>query len=178
MVFSSVFAKYVCNRAMDYFDGTEKTVNTYVTTRRVCMRIRAKMPSLSGATKILNRGIMDQEQATATLVYFWSMSCSQCTQSIKNLKELENVFKDRLAIHAIHMPREELDYSKTLVKEKIEQLGIIYPIYLDNELKISDRFGNNYVPSYYLFDQQQQLRFFKAGYLTFKLLEQKIDRII
>lgn len=142
------------------------------------MRIRTTMPPLSGATKIFNRKNTSEESAKATLVYFWSMSCSECTQSIKKLKELENIFKDRLAVHAIHMPREESDYSEALVKEKLKQLEIIYPVYLDNELKISDRYGNKFVPAYYLFDQQQQLRFFKAGYFTLKLLQQKIERII
>lgn len=142
------------------------------------MRIRAIMPSLSGATKLLNRENTYEENAKATLVYFWSMSCSECAQSIKNLKELERIFEDRLAVHAIHMPREKSDYSETLVKEKIKQLEIIYPVYLDNELKISDRFENKFVPAYYIFDQQQQLRFFKAGYFALKLLQQKIERII
>lgn len=142
------------------------------------MRIRTTMPPLSGATKILNRKNTYEEGAKATLVYFWSMSCSECAQSIKKLKELENIFKDRLSVRAIHMPREESDYSESLVKEKIKQLEFIYPVYLDNELKISDRFGNKFVPAYYLFDHQQQLRFFKAGYCTFKLLQQKIERII
>lgn len=142
------------------------------------MRIRAIMPSLSGATKILNRGNSYEGNAAATLVYFWSMSCSECTQSIKNLKELERLFEDRVTVHAIHMPREESDYSENLVKEKVKQLEIIYPVYLDNELKISDRFGNQFVPAYYLFDQHQQLRFFKTGYFATKLLQQKIERII
>lgn len=142
------------------------------------MRIRTIMPSLSGATKILNRENTYEENAKATLVYFWSMSCSECAHSIKNLKELERIFGDRLTVHAIHMPREESDYSEALVKEKIKQLELIYPVYLDNELKISDRFGNKFVPAYYIFDQQQQLRFFKAGYFALKLLQQKIERII
>ncbi|MGN7477175.1 TlpA family protein disulfide reductase [Solibacillus silvestris] len=142
------------------------------------MRIRTTMPSLSGATKILNRSNMNEGNATATLIYFWSMSCPQCEQSIRNLKQLGDVFNDRLTIEAIHMPREELDYSSDLVREKIKQLEITYPIHLDNELQISDKFGNKFVPAYYLFDQQQQLRFYKAGYLSTKLLQQKIERII
>ena len=142
------------------------------------MRIRTVMPSLSGATKILNRHNTYDESAKVTLVYFWSMSCSDCTQSIKNLKELERIFKDQLAVHAIHMPRVKTDYSEALVKEKIKQLEIIYPVYIDNELKISDRYGNKYVPAYYIFDQQQQLRFYKAGNFPLKLLQQKIERII
>lgn len=142
------------------------------------MRIRTLMPSLSGATKIINRKNTYEEDAKATLVYFWSMSCSECANSIKNLKELERIFGNRLAVHAIHMPREKSDYSEALVKEKIMQLEIIYPVYLDNELKISDRFGNQFVPAYYIFDEHQQLRFYKSGYSALKLLQQKIERII
>lgn len=142
------------------------------------MRIRTIMPSLSGATKIINKEFMQNEGNSATLIYFWALSCPLCEQSIKKLKGIADTFSNKLMVHAIHMPREQLDFSSTRVKEKVQQLELTYPIYLDNELQISDKFGNTVVPAYYLFDQQQQLRFYKAGYVTSKYLERKIQRII
>lgn len=142
------------------------------------MKIRTIMPSLSGATKIINKEFIQNEGGTATLVYFWALSCPLCEQSIKNLKEIADLFSDQLMVHTIHMPREEFDFSSKRVKEKVQQLELTYPIYLDNELQISDKFGNKIVPAYYLFDQKQQLRFYKGGYITQKYLQREIQRII
>lgn len=151
---------------------------TYATSRRVRLKIRTIMPSLSGATKVINKEFINNEEGAATLVYFWALSCPLCEQSIKNLNEVAKLFSDRLMIRAIHMPREDLDFSPSRVKERVQQLELTYPIYLDNELQISDNFGNTVVPAYYLFDQQQQLRFYKAGYITPRYLQRKIQRII
>ena len=158
--------------------GTEKNSFTYVTARRMRLRIRTIMPSLSGATKIKKKKNMNELSDMPTLIYFWAMSCSQCEQSIEKLNIIGNIFSDRLNIQAIHMPREELDFSSELVRRKVKELGINYPIHLDNELIISDRFGNKIVPAYYLFDQQQKLRFYHAGALATKSLQGKIERII
>lgn len=114
-----------------------------------------------------------------TLIYFWAMSCSQCEQSFGKLEVIGDTFKERLNIHAIHMPREKLDFSYETVKEKIKQLGITYPVYLDNELIISDRFENKIVPAFYLFDHQNQLRFYNAGAAIPTIsLQRRIERII
>ena len=142
------------------------------------LKIRTLMPSLKGATKIINKKSLKAHSDVPTLVYFWAMSCSQCEQSFEKLEVIGDTFKEKLNIHAIHMPREKLDFSYEPIKEKIKQLGITYPVHLDNELIISDRFGNKIVPAYYLFDHQQRLRFYHSGSIPTISLQRRIERII
>lgn len=142
------------------------------------MKLYTPMPALQGASKIFNDRRMHKVATKPTLIYFWSMSCSQCKQSIEKLKEIQSRFEDRLSIHAIHMPRNDQDYSMQQLKDSVERLQLPFPVYADHELKISDAFENLIVPAYYLFDEKQQLRFLKYGFISTKSLQQKIERII
>lgn len=142
------------------------------------MKLYTPMPALQGASRIFNDRRSHKGDAGPKLIYFWSMSCLQCKQSIEKLKEIHARFENRLAIHAIHMPRNDQDYSMEQLKDTIGRLQLPFPVYADHELKISDAFENLIVPAYYLFDEQQQLRFLKYGFLSTKLLQQKIERII
>ena len=140
------------------------------------MKLRTVMPALKGATEILNH--VQNVPKSATLIYFWSMSCPQCEHSIAKLKEIEKIFQKRLVIRTIHMPRNETDYSMKKLQQMIQRLQISLPVFADHELKISDAFGNVIVPAYYLFDDKQQLRFYQAGFISTKALQQKIERIL
>ena len=142
------------------------------------MKLYTPMPALQGASRIFNDRRMHKADAKPMLIYFWSMSCVQCKQSIEKLKDIHARFDNRLAIHAIHMPRNDQDYSMEQLKETIHRLQLPFPVYADHELKISDAFENLIVPAYYLFDEQQRLRFLKYGFVSTKSLQQKIERII
>ena len=142
------------------------------------MKLYTPMPALQGASRIFNDRRMHKADTKPMLIYFWSMSCVQCKQSIEKLKDIHARFDNRLAIHAIHMPRNDQDYSMEQLKETIHRLQLPFPVYADHELKISDAFENLIVPAYYLFDEQQRLRFLKYGFVSTKSLQQKIERII
>ena len=136
------------------------------------------MPSLEGDEQVLNLKKMKQTSGKLTLVYFWSISCKQCEESIEKLKELERQFSAELAIITVHMPRSEQDRELESIKKKAKQLHLEHPIILDYQLRITDAFDNRIVPGYYLFDQQKMLRFYRAGFTTTKMLEHKIRRLI
>ena len=142
------------------------------------MKLYTPMPALQGASRIFNDRRMQKAVTKPMLIYFWSMSCVQCKQSIEKLKEIQARFDNRLRIYAIHMPRNDQDYSLERLKETIQHLQLPFPVYADHELKISDAFENLIVPAYYLFDEKQQLRFLKYGFVSTKSLQQKIERII
>ncbi|WP_274309321.1 TlpA family protein disulfide reductase [Solibacillus daqui] len=142
------------------------------------MKLYTAMPALKGASVILNKQQVQKESTLPTFIYFWSMSCPQCKQSIEKLNDIQTLYQNRLSVYAVHMPREKSDYSIEQLNDTVQRLQLTIPIYVDNELTISDAFKNQIVPSYYLFDELQRLRFFKVGFLATKSLQQKIERIL
>ncbi|MEG0383610.1 TlpA disulfide reductase family protein [Solibacillus cecembensis] len=143
------------------------------------MKIRNPMPPLEGAEVILNERKFDrQKNGKLVLIYFWSISCNQCEPSLLKLNELKQIFQNKIQILTVHMPRDKKDKEVAPIKAKVENLALPFPVFVDSQLKISDAFQNRMVPAFYLFDQEGLLRFYKAGVMSTKQLEQKINRIL
>jgi thiol-disulfide isomerase/thioredoxin len=144
------------------------------------MRLRQPMPEISGATQWLNgeftRGQLVGEKPT--LIHFWSISCHLCKVAMPSVNELRDNFKDQLYVLSVHMPRSEKDKNMEEIKQVAEEHQITQPIFIDDELKLTEAFENQYVPAYYLFDRNGQLRHFQAGGSGLKMLEKRVIRVL
>jgi thiol-disulfide isomerase/thioredoxin len=144
------------------------------------MKLREPMPELEGATAWIN-GQVTKDQLVGekpTLIHFWSVSCGLCKEAMPLVNEFRDKFKDKLNVVAVHMPRSEKDLDIEQVKKVAEEHNIIQPIFVDNEHKLTDAFENQYVPAYYVFDKDGNLRHFQAGGSGMKMLEKRVNRVL
>lgn len=144
------------------------------------MKLREPMPELLGATEWLN-GEVTKEQLIGekpTLIHFWSVSCHLCKESMPNVNQFRDDYKDKLNVVAVHMPRSEDDLDLELIKKTAAEHDITQPIYVDSEHKLKEAFENQYVPAYYVFDKDGNLRHFQAGGSGMKMLEKRVNRVL
>lgn len=144
------------------------------------MRLRQPMPEISGATEWLN-GEFTREKLVGekpTLIHFWSISCHLCKVAMPSVNELRDNYKDQLNVMSVHMPRSEKDKNMDEIKQVAEEHQITQPIFVDDELKLTEAFQNQYVPAYYLFDRNGLLRHFQAGGSGLKMLEKRVIRVL
>src|SRR3954453_22913836 len=144
------------------------------------MKLREPMPELAGATEWVN-GEVSKEQLIGekpTLIHFWSVSCHLCKEAMPQVNQFRDDYKDKLNVVAVHMPRSEEDVNIDLVKEGAKEHGIEQPIFVDSEHKLTESFENQYVPAYYVFDKDGQLRHFQAGGSGMKMLEKRVNRVL
>lgn len=144
------------------------------------MRLRESMPELTGATSWIN-GEVTREQLVGekpTLLHFWAVSCHLCKLGMTNINEFRDHYKDKLNVVSIHMPRKEEDMDEALILSLAHENGMIQPIFVDGEHKLSDAMENKYVPAYYVFDKEGRLRHFQAGSGGMKMLGKRINRVI
>ena len=144
------------------------------------MRLRQTMPEISGASEWLN-GEITREQLVGekpALIHFWSISCHLCKVAMPMVNELRDTYKDKLNVMSVHMPRSEQDMNMDEIKQAAAEHQISQPIFIDDDLKLTDAFENQYVPAYYLFDKNGLLRHFQAGGSGMKMLEKRLVRII
>lgn len=129
------------------------------------MRLGTPMPGLDGAIGWLNsEGEPKAEPARATLIHFWAVSCHICHETMNDLMCIRNKYeKDGLRTIAIHMPRYESDASEEKVQEDINTYHITQPVGLDHMLKVAESFQNEYVPAFFLFDQEGNLKYRASG---------------
>ena len=144
------------------------------------MKLRDQMPELNGATAWLN-GKQTKAQLVGekpTLIHFWSVSCHLCKEAMPEVNAFRDRYKEDLNVVAVHMPRSEDDLDMKLIKTVAAKHDITQPIFVDSEVKLTDKFANQYVPAYYVFDKYGRLRHFQAGDGGMKMLEKRINRVL
>lgn len=144
------------------------------------MRLRSPMPELTGATVWLNGEVTREDLVgeKPTLFHFWSISCHLCKEAMPNVNEFRDKYKDQLNVVAVHMPRSEKDLDIEEIKKVAKEHDINQPIFVDNAHKLTDAFENKYVPAYYVFDSEGQLRHFQAGGDGMKMLTKRVNRVL
>lgn len=143
------------------------------------MKIRAMMPAFTGVENWLNSEPVKREtlQGKWTLIYVWSMSCTDCERQFGQLKQLVARYEE-LQWLSIHMPRVAADNDVKKVKRYAKKLGHEEPVAIDEQLLLTARFNTQFVPSYYVFDEASLLRYYQSGDRSLKLLEQRLVRFL
>jgi thiol-disulfide isomerase/thioredoxin len=143
------------------------------------MKLREQMPELTGATEWINEEVTkDELVGKATLIHFWSVSCHLCKEAMPEINELRDEYDDELNVIAVHMPRSEDDLDIGVIRSMAMGHDITQPIFVDSEHKLTEAFENKYVPAYYVFDEEGNLRHFQAGGSGMKMLKKRINRVL
>lgn len=143
------------------------------------MRLYEKMPEFAGVKEWLNGAASKEElKRVPVLVYFWSISCETCKESLPGIKQWHEKYKGSgLRVIGIHMPRSEEDTDVEKVKQAVAEWGIKDPTAIDNLHAMTDLYENQYVPAFYLFDEEGKLRHYQAGAKGAQMLEQRLEKI-
>jgi thiol-disulfide isomerase/thioredoxin len=144
------------------------------------MALKSQMPELEGASTWLNGEVKKSDLVgnKPTLIHFWSISCGLCKEAMPNVNEFRDQYKDKLNVIAVHMPRSEKDLDLEEIKKVAAEHEITQPIFVDDHHKLTDAFENEYVPAYYVFDEEGQLRHFQAGGGGMKMLTKRVNRVL
>jgi thioredoxin-like negative regulator of GroEL len=143
--------------------------------------MRSPLPSFEGAAAWVNGALNPSTlQGKPVLVHFWSLSCYMCHDVAGQVAEWRERYTPRgLAIVSVHQPRspEELDLAK-VSEDARGPMNITQPCAIDNDHTIVDRFENQFVPAYYLFNREHQLRHFQAGDKGYDRIEAVVERLL
>ncbi|MDG5786497.1 TlpA disulfide reductase family protein [Evansella sp. AB-P1] len=144
------------------------------------MKLRSELPELTGATEWINGEVTKSDLIgdKPTLIHFWSVSCGLCKEAMPEVNEFRDEFEDELNVIAVHMPRSEKDLDLDVIKAMSQGHDITQPIFVDGEHKLTDAFENQYVPAYYVFDEEGKLRHFQAGGGGMKMLRKRVNRVL
>ncbi len=145
------------------------------------LRMRTALPSLDGVETWTSDAVSaDRLAGKPVLVHFWSISCYICHDVAGQLAEWRDRFADRgLEFVAIHQPRgpEELDVTRVKA-DALDAMRLSWPCAIDNDHLLVDRFANQFVPAYYLFDRNHELRHFQAGDKGYDRVVSAIERVL
>lgn len=88
------------------------------------------------------------------LVDFWDYTCVNCLRTLPYLVEWDHRYRDKgLTILGVHAPEFFFAREARLVRQAVDELGLRYPVVLDNDFQIWRAFSNRYWPAKYLIDK-------------------------
>ena len=143
--------------------------------------MRSPLPSLAGATAWLNgepeAGALND---SPVVVSFWSVSCYLCHDSAEQFAQWRDKFAGAgVKFVSVHQPRSEEELDVELVSnDALEEMKLTQPVAIDNDHAIVDRFENQFVPAFYVFNRKHELRHFQAGGKSLERIEAAIERVL
>jgi len=146
------------------------------------LRTGSDLPSLDGVATWINGSAAKAEELAGKplLVHFWSLSCSICHNVAEDVAKWQAEYGPRgLEVISVHQPRsaDELDIAK-VTQDALGPMSLTWPCAIDNEHTLVQRFENQFVPAYYVFDHDHKLVHRQAGDRGFERLHDKIGDLL
>ena len=116
--------------------------------------------------------VMGDLRGKVVLVDFWTYSCVNCVRTIPYLKMWYQRYKDYgFEIIGVHTPEFEFEKNEKNVRKAISDLGITWPVVLDNSYRQWSAYNNRYWPAHYFIDVEGRVRYFHFGEGKYEISE-------
>jgi thiol-disulfide isomerase/thioredoxin len=136
---------------------------------------------ISGSTAWINSPPLTTEslRGKVVLVDFWTYSCINCLRTLPYIKAWYAKYKDRgLVIIGVHTPEFPFEKDEANVRKAVKELGIEYPVAMDNNYAIWRNFNNEYWPADYFIDAFGHVRHHEFGEGNYDDSEQWIRTLL
>lgn len=133
---------------------------------RLTLPVEGRMPPLDGIVQWFNTPPITREalRGKVVVIDFWTYSCINCLRSLPFVKAwAERYAPDGLVVIGVHAPEFAFERDPANVERAIRQLGITYPVALDNDYAVWRAFDNHYWPAHYFVDAQGRVRYHHFG---------------
>jgi cytochrome c biogenesis protein CcdA/thiol-disulfide isomerase/thioredoxin len=160
--------KIVLNQTIDVSGGDSETTPSV-------------FPDLSGATVWMNSPPLTPAslRGKVVLVDFWTYSCINCLRTLPYIKAWNEQYKNSgLVIIGVHTPEFPFEKDEANVRKAVKDLGITYPVAMDNDYRIWRAFHNEYWPADYFIDATGRIRFHHFGEGAYQESEQWIRTLL
>ncbi|MQA19619.1 cytochrome c biogenesis protein DipZ [Rugamonas rivuli] len=162
-------------------NGPAMTAMHAVATGGSTLPVEGKLTQLTGAVEWLNSTPLTAEQlkGKVVLVDFWTYSCINCLRTMPYVKAWAEKYRDQgLVVIGVHAPEFAFERDIGNVRKAIKDLGITYPVAVDNNFAIWRSFGNQYWPAHYFIDAKGQIRHHHFGEGEYAQSEQVIQQLL
>jgi cytochrome c biogenesis protein CcdA/thiol-disulfide isomerase/thioredoxin len=143
--------------------------------------VEGQLPPLEGAVQWLNSPPLTAEglKGKVVLVDFWTYSCINCLRSLPYVKAWADKYLDQgLVVIGVHAPEFAFERDVKNVTKAMKDLGIDYPVAVDNDYKIWRAFDNQYWPAHYFADAKGQIRYHHFGEGDYAESERVIQQLL
>jgi thiol-disulfide isomerase/thioredoxin len=120
-----------------------------------------------------------QLKGKVVLVDFWTYSCINCQRSLPHVEGWYQDYKnDGLVVVGVSTPEFAFEHVVSNVRSAAGNLGIHYPVAIDNSYGTWDAYNNEYWPAEYLIDPTGQVRAYDFGEGGYSTMESNIRSLL
>ena len=144
-------------------------------------RIHSDLSGLDRAPTWLNSEPLTagELRGRVVLVDIWTYSCVNWLRTLPYVSAWAERYRDRgLVVVGVHCPEFGFEHDLDNVRHATRQLGVDYPVVIDNDFDIWQSLANRYWPALYLADRDSQIRFHHFGEGNYEETEQAIQQLL
>jgi Thioredoxin like C-terminal domain/AhpC/TSA family len=128
--------------------------------------IEGNFPSLDGANGWLNSEPLTPAELRGKVVAidFCTYTCINWLRSLPYVRAWAETYEDQgLVTIGVHTPEFSFEHDIDNVREALAEMGVAYPIAIDNDYGVWNAFANHYWPALYLIDAEGRIRHHRFG---------------
>ena len=113
------------------------------------------------------------------VIDFWTYSCVNCLRTLPHVTSWYETYRDDgLVVVGVHTPEFAFEREPANVRNAVRELGVTYPVALDNGYATWGVWGNLYWPAKYFVDRQGHVRYVHFGEGAYEESEQVIRTLL
>jgi cytochrome c biogenesis protein CcdA/thiol-disulfide isomerase/thioredoxin len=140
-----------------------------------------ELPPLDGLGPWFNSQPLTREQlkGKVVLIDFGTYSCINCLRALPYVNAWDAKYrKDGLVVIGVHAPEFAFERDPANVARAIKELGISYPVALDNQYRLWNALKNQYWPAHYFIDARGRIRYYHHGEGEYDVSERVIRQLL
>jgi thiol-disulfide isomerase/thioredoxin len=148
---------------------------------QLILPVTGELPPLDGLGPWFNSEPLTREQlrGKVVLIDFWTYSCINCLRSIPYVRAWDEKYrKDGLVVIGVHAPEFAFERDPANVARAVKDLGVRYPVALDNRYRLWSALKNQYWPAHYFIDAKGRIRHYHHGEGQYALSERVIRQLL
>jgi thiol-disulfide isomerase/thioredoxin len=113
------------------------------------------------------------------LVNFWTYTCINWLRTLPYVRAWAEKYEDHgLVVVGVHTPEFDFEHDLGNVRREVKDLGVDYPVAVDNDYAIWTAFANLYWPALYFVDAQGQIRHHRFGEGDYDMSEMVLQQLL
>jgi thiol-disulfide isomerase/thioredoxin len=143
--------------------------------------VEGELPPLGGATLWLNSQPLtaDALRGKVALFQFCTYTCINWLRTLPHVRAwAEKYGAQGLTVVGVHTPEFAFEKDLQNVRRALMELGVVYPIAVDNDYTIWRAFSNHYWPALYFVDAQGRIRHHHFGEGEYEQSERVIQQLL
>jgi Thioredoxin like C-terminal domain len=140
-----------------------------------------ELPGFDGANAWLNSEPLtpDGLRGKVVLVEFCTYSCVNWLRTVPYVRAWDERYRDDgLVVIGAHTPEFQFEHDVEKIRSALEQMGVRYPIAVDNDYGVWRAFDNNYWPALYFADAEGRIRHHRFGEEDYERSEAVIQELL